>query len=251
VRRFDTVFRNIQVYTTTLDFPLVLSNSSQTIDVAVAAGAAPLGTTVRLIPLSDASSFDDMVLQANVVVADSIRFVMINPSAGAINPAAVDFAIWTGEINTDLATPIVALGNVTLQANVFENIQSFGTDASNVGVRLTPGGIYQFSAEANTGTPLWQDVQFGTQWIDDGGASAAFFEAQLVPLNVGNLSPVFTGWSGFNEWLPVTQNLELVDANLDPATSTHGGIVQVEIREIAIPANIVTGIWEGNADNEP
>ncbi len=248
MRRFDTVFRNIQVYTTTLDFPLVLSNSSQTIDIGVS--NTPLGTTVRLIPLSDASSFDDMVLQANVVVADSIRFVMINPSAGAINPDAVDFAIWTGEINTDLANAIVALGNLTLQANVLQNIQSFGTDASNVGVRLTPGGIYQFSAEADTGTPLWQDVQFGTQWIDDGGASAAFFEAQLVPLNVGNLSPAFTGWSGFNEWLPVTQNLELVDANLDPAIATHGGIVQVEIREIATPANIVTGVWEGNADNE-
>ena len=104
--RLDTLFRNIRVYTITLDFPIVGSNGSQQIDQATAVGAAPLGTVVRLIPLTDASSFDDMVLQANVVTADSIRFVMINPSSGAINPDSVDFALWTGEINTDLATPL-------------------------------------------------------------------------------------------------------------------------------------------------
>lgn len=249
MRRFDTVFRNIQVYTTTLDFPLVLSNSSQTIDIAVP--NTPLGTTVRLIPLSDASSFDDMVLQANVVTANSIRFVMINPSAGAINPASTDFAVWTGEINTDLATAIVALGNLSLAANVFQNISSFGTDQSVIGVRLTPGGVYQWTAEADTLTPLWQDNNFGTEWIDDGGASAAFFEAQLVPLNVGGLTPSFTGWSGFNDWQPCNQILDMTGPNSTPATSTNGGIVDVQIREIATPANIVTGVYEGNATNEP
>ena len=104
--RLDTLFRNIEVFTVTLDFPIVGSNSSQTIDAATPAGAAPLGTIVNLIPLTDASSFDDMVLQANVVTADSIRFVMINPSAGAINPASVNFALWLGQINTDLATAL-------------------------------------------------------------------------------------------------------------------------------------------------
>jgi hypothetical protein len=104
--RLDTLFRNIQVYTITLDFPSVGSNSSQTINQATAAGAAPLGTIVQLIPLTDASSFDDMILQAKVVTTDSIRFVMVNPTAGAIDPASVDFALWSGQINTDLASAL-------------------------------------------------------------------------------------------------------------------------------------------------
>ncbi len=104
--RLDTLFRNIQVYTITLDFPSVNSNGSAVIDQATAAGAAPLGTIVNLVPLTDASSFDDMILQAHVVSTDSIRFVMQNPSGGAINPDSVDFAIWTGQINTDLASAL-------------------------------------------------------------------------------------------------------------------------------------------------
>ncbi len=104
--RLDTLFRNIRVYTITLDFPSVGSNQTQTINQAVGAGEAPLGTVVRLTPLTDASSFDDMILQATVVTADSIRFVMSNPTAGAIDPASTDFALWTGQINTDLATAL-------------------------------------------------------------------------------------------------------------------------------------------------
>jgi hypothetical protein len=104
--RLDTLFRNINVYTITLDFPSVGSNGTEVIDQATAVGAAPLGTVVNLVPLTDASSFDDMILQANVVSTDSIRFIMHNPTAGAIDPASVDFAIWTGEINTDLATAL-------------------------------------------------------------------------------------------------------------------------------------------------
>jgi hypothetical protein len=104
--RLDTLFRNVQVYTITLDFPSVGSQQTQTIDQATAVGAAPLGTVVSLVPLTDASSFDDMIMTANVVTADSIRFVMNNPTAGAIDPASVDFAIWTGQINTDLASAL-------------------------------------------------------------------------------------------------------------------------------------------------
>lgn len=104
--RLDTLFRNIQVYTVTLDFPSVGSQSSQTINQALSAGAAPLGSIVQLLPLTDASSFDDMILQANVVTVDSIRFVMVNPTAGAIDPASTNFAIWIGQINTDLAVAL-------------------------------------------------------------------------------------------------------------------------------------------------
>lgn len=104
--RLDTLFRNIRVFTVTLDFPSVGSNGTETIDAATPVGAAPLGTIVQLIPLTDASSFDDMILQATVVTADSIRFIMHNPTAGAIDPASVDFALWLGTIETELAVAL-------------------------------------------------------------------------------------------------------------------------------------------------
>jgi hypothetical protein len=145
----------------------------------------------------------------------------------------------------------IPAGNIAL-SNVFQTVQDFGNDLSNIGIRLTPGGIYQFSAEAGTGTPFWQDVNFGTEWVDDGGASNAQFEAQLVLLNGGSVNnPQFTGWSGYNDWQPITQNLAWTDINDIPATSSIGVIIQVEVREIATPANIVTDQYEGVADNEP
>lgn len=104
--RLDTLFRNIEVHTITLDFPSVGSNGTEQIDAATPAGTVPLGTIVQLVPLTDASSFDDMILQAKVVEVDSIRFIMHNPTSGAINPDSVDFALWHGTINTDLATPL-------------------------------------------------------------------------------------------------------------------------------------------------
>jgi hypothetical protein len=144
-------------------------------------------------------------------------------------------------------------GNIALAASVFQNVQSFGTDQGVVGFRLTPGGIYQWVADPDTLVPtFWQDENFGIEWVDDGGASNAQFEAQIVPLNIGSVvNPTFIGWAGYNTWLPLTQNLGWYDFNDVPATSSNGGIIQVEVREIATPANIVTGQWEGHADNEP
>jgi hypothetical protein len=252
--RLDTLYRNIRVYTTTLDFPSVPSNGSALIDVPVAAGAAPLGTSVRLVPLTDASSFDDMVVQATVVTADSIRFVMINPTAGAIDPASTDFAVWTGQINTDLAsvlTPPIPPGNIALAANTFQSVQSFGTNESIIGIRLIPGGFYQYLAEPTNLTIFWTDINLGTNWIDDGGASAAQFEAQLVPLNVASMQPeVWTGWTGFNQWLPCNQILSMSSFNGVPAFSTNSFIVDVQIRQISTPANIVTGVADINSTNE-
>ncbi len=102
--RLDTLFRNIRVFTVTLDFPSVGSNGTQVIDAPIA--NTPLGSIVNLVPLTDALSFDDLILQANVVTANSIRFIAHNPSGGAVNPASTDFALWTGEINTDLAVAL-------------------------------------------------------------------------------------------------------------------------------------------------
>ncbi len=147
----------------------------------------------------------------------------------------------------------IPAGNISL-SNIFENIQSFGTDESVVGVRITPTGFWEFVAEPDTLDPsgFWQTRNFGVDWIDDGGASAAQFESQLVPLNIGGVvNPTFIGWAGYNTWLPITQILGWYDFNDQPAPSSNGGILEVQIREITTPANIVTASWEGHADNEP
>ena len=143
-------------------------------------------------------------------------------------------------------------GNIALQANVFQNAVSFGTDQSVVGIRVTPIGNYEYCADADVLFPaFWNTVNFGTNWVDDGGASAAQFEAQLIPLNIGGvLNPTFIGWAGYNTFLPITQILGWYDFNNAPAVSSNGAILQIEVREIAVPANTVTGTWEGHGDNQ-
>ncbi len=151
--------------------------------------------------------------------------------------------------------PVIPAGNLDLPANVFENIASFGTNESNCGIRVGSNGVYQFSVEADTIIPFWQDysVPFPNDfWLDDGGASAAQFEAMLDPLNIGSLlNPVWEGWSGFNQWLPCNQNLSLLDANNFFAPSGGGFIVQVHIREIAVPGNTVNGEAAMTCMNNP
>jgi hypothetical protein len=171
--------------------------------------------------------------------------------AAAVTSSRGAGRIATGETCVEISVPVVP-GNIALEANVFEFAQSFGTDLGNYGIRLTANGRYEFSAEANTGTPFWQGINFGTNWVDDAGASNALFEAQLVLLNGGSVNnPVFTGWSGYDEWLPLTQDLEWLDINDQPATSSNAVIIQVEVREIAVPGNIVTSNYQGGMDNEP
>lgn len=107
MRRFDTVFRNVRVYETTINFPSVGSNGSISVNVATAVGAAPLGTEILgFTPITDASSIDDMIMQVFVPLADTIRFTLQNPSGGPIDPAAIDFRIVTGFVNPDLVEAI-------------------------------------------------------------------------------------------------------------------------------------------------
>ena len=145
----------------------------------------------------------------------------------------------------------VPAGNIALAANSGQFVQSFGSDLSNHGLRLTSGGEFSISAEADTGTPFWQAVNFGVEWIDDSGASNAQFEAQLVLLNGGSVnSPQFTGWSGYNDWQTITQDLEWWDINDIPAVSSIAVIIEIQVREIADTGNIVTSTYQGGADNE-
>lgn len=107
MRRFDTVFRNIRVVEATVNLPSIASNRAESLDIATAVGAAPLGTEIlAFAPITDASTLDDLILQLIVVATDTLRITMQNPTAGAIDPASIDFRIVTGFINADLVEAI-------------------------------------------------------------------------------------------------------------------------------------------------
>ena len=107
MRRFDTVFRDSRVYETTIDIPSIGSNASLFADVATGVGDAPLGTEIiGFAAITTAVTIDDLIIQVFVVAADTIRFTMFNPTAGAIDPDAIDFRVVTGFINPDLVEVI-------------------------------------------------------------------------------------------------------------------------------------------------
>jgi len=104
VRRFDTVFQNIQVVETTINFPSVPSNGSVFFDVAVTLAQ---GTEViSFAPITDATSLDDLVIQVFVPVTDVLRFTLFNPTAGAIDPDSIDWRVVTGIANSELAVVV-------------------------------------------------------------------------------------------------------------------------------------------------
>lgn len=118
---------------------------------------------------------------------------------------------------------IIPLGTLTL-TNVTDN-----SSESSLGVRTLANGVFQF----NNG--IWNDNDFGVEWIDDGGASAAQFEAQLEDLNTTE-TLTFLGWSGFDDWQPCNQTLQAFG---DFATGFQM-ILNLHIREIANTSNTVT-----------
>jgi len=104
VRRFDTVFQNIQVFETTINFPSVGSNASVFTDVAVTAAQ---GTEIiSFAPITDATSLDDLILQVFVPVTNVLRFTLFNPTAGAIDPDSIDFRVVTGVANPELSVVV-------------------------------------------------------------------------------------------------------------------------------------------------
>jgi len=180
------------------------------------------------------------------------RIIGVNPATD--NQFGDAFTIVQVQLSNHqyVATSVVVPppGNLAL-STIFQNSQSFGVNTSECGFRITPGGVYQFSAEP-TLTPFWQDVNFGTEWIDDGGASAAQFEAMITALNIGSvINPQFIGFAGFGVWQAVTQNLGYRDDNNTPAPSAGGFIVQLDIREIAVPGNTVNDTASMTCTNDP
>ncbi len=101
--RFDTVFTNIRLVRATVDLPSIGSNGSEFSDVTVA--DTPLGThLLSVTPLTDATSIDDLIVQAVIVAANTLRLTMFNPTAGAINPDSIDFEFLLAEANPTFPT---------------------------------------------------------------------------------------------------------------------------------------------------
>jgi hypothetical protein len=107
VRRFDTCFRNIRVFSgVAVDFPNV--NSNQTVSASITTSATfPLGTAILTWGFeSDATDLQDLQISIVFTNANTLRFVLSNLTGGAIDPASHNMFFVTGEINTDLSETI-------------------------------------------------------------------------------------------------------------------------------------------------
>ena len=106
MRRLDSVYRNIRMFEVDHDFPSVGSNSSVANDVTTAL-SFPLGTHVIQWGFgSDATSLQDLILQVAFVDTNTLRMILFNPTAGAVDPGLVTVQLVTGEFNSDLVEPI-------------------------------------------------------------------------------------------------------------------------------------------------
>ena len=108
MRRLDTVFRNIKTFQpVTVDFPNVGSVSTISGDITTVS-SFPFGTALIAWGfLEDASVIADLQIQIIFINADTLRFTLSNPTAGAINAGPLDMWFVTGELNADIDdTPI-------------------------------------------------------------------------------------------------------------------------------------------------
>lgn len=124
------------------------------------------------------------------------------------------------------------MGGVPLGILTLTNVNNADSTGS-IGVRTLANGNFQWNND------VWNDNDFGTEWVDDGGATASQFESQLATLNT-TASLTFIGWSGFSDWQPCDQT----NSALDTSASGLQIIANLQVREIANTANIVTSLVE-------
>jgi hypothetical protein len=107
MRRFDTVFRNIRVFSgVAVDFPSVGSNGTVSQNITTTQ-TFPLGTAILSWGFeSDATDLQDLQISIIFVNTSTLRVVLSNLTAGAIDPASHNMFFVTGEINTDLSETI-------------------------------------------------------------------------------------------------------------------------------------------------
>ena len=98
MRRFDTVFDNIQVGRVTYDFPNIIANSTVISDETLTGVA--LGThIISWAPASDATAIDDLLIQFLVIATNTLRVTLTNPTGGAIDPGSIDLEFVFSTVN--------------------------------------------------------------------------------------------------------------------------------------------------------
>ena len=151
------------------------------------------------------------------------------------------------------AGTMAILGPLPISLEPFTNefTVSFGTNETIIGIRLLATGEYQYLADPSS-DPFtnWISINPGTNWINDGGATAAQYEAQLRVQSFPDEAIDFVGWSGFNDYQPCNQTLQMTTFDGRSAFSSQSFNVLVDVREIATPANIVTGQAIVSSSNE-
>lgn len=106
MRRLDTVYRNLRLFSVDFDYPNVLANGTVVQDFATTA-SFPLGTHILTWGFgSDATGIEDLTLQFKFVDVDTMRMTLTNNTGGAIDAGVITTQFVTGEFNTDLEETI-------------------------------------------------------------------------------------------------------------------------------------------------
>lgn len=102
MRRIDTIFRNIRCFEFDIDLPNVVSNGTVS-GLVTTTASLPLGTHILSWGfLTSAVSLQDLLVEFKIVNTDTLRYVLQNPTGGAIDPANITFQFVVGTFNSDL-----------------------------------------------------------------------------------------------------------------------------------------------------
>lgn len=103
MRRLDTVFTELRVIVESVDMPLIATNQSEFIEIAVS-GIGLDWCVLFFAPMTDFSTGEDLIWSAFVTDTDTLRITALNPNAPA-NPDSIDFGFVLGKLNQDIVEP--------------------------------------------------------------------------------------------------------------------------------------------------